>query len=61
MLIILLSRKKLRQILNLVGSKLMIESQLLSISIIIDSVLKINPWTSKIKDLNGFKNNRKFL
>ena len=28
---------------------------------IIDSVLKTNPWTYKIKDLNEQKNNRKFL
>ena len=28
---------------------------------IIDSVLKTNPWTYKIKDINGKKNNRKFL
>ena len=28
---------------------------------IIDSVLKINPWTYKIKDLNEEKNNRKLL
>ena len=28
--------------------------------IFIDSVLKTNPWTYKIKDLNGEKNNRKF-
>ena len=27
----------------------------------IDSVLKANPWTSKIKYLNGGKNNRKLL
>ena len=28
---------------------------------IIDSVLKTNPWSYEIKDLNGEKNNRKFL
>ena len=28
---------------------------------IIDSVLKTNPWTYKIKDLKGQKSNRKFL
>ena len=28
---------------------------------IIDSVLKNNPWSYEIKDLNGEKNNRKFL
>ena len=28
---------------------------------IINSVLKTNPWTYKIKDLNNEKNNRKFL
>ena len=29
--------------------------------VIIDFVLKTNPWTYKIRDLNGEKNNRKFL
>ena len=28
---------------------------------IIDSVLKTNPWSYEIKDLNEEKNNRKFL
>ena len=28
---------------------------------IIDSVLRTNTWTCKIKDLNGEKNNRKFF
>ena len=26
-----------------------------------DSVLKTSPWSSKIKDINGKKNNRKFF
>ena len=68
--VVLLWLKKLRQILEVLSLKLMIESELLSIKIgkcytenwsreifIIDSVLKTNPYplTYKIKDLNGEK------
>ena len=67
MLIILLGLKNLRQILKHQSLKIMIGSELQSIRIflvkrkgkreifIIDSVLKTNPWTYKIKDLNGKK------
>ena len=52
--------KKLRQILNLISLKLMRESELLIKIIflevfIIDSLLKTNTWTYKIKDLIGEK------
>ena len=61
--------KKLRRIINLLSLKLMIESELLNITIfsvkvtynwsreifIIDSVLKTNPWTYEIKNLNREK------
>ena len=67
--IILLCLKKLRQILNHVNLNLMIESKLLAEEyfgkgysdnwwkeiFVIDSVLQINPWPYKIKDLNEEK------
>ena len=67
MLIILLLLKTLRPILKLQSLKLTIELELLSARIflvkviqeigqlVIDSVLKTNPWTYKFKDLNGEK------
>ena len=67
MLIILLCLKKLSQVINLLSLKSVTESGLQNIYFfrkgyneswskeifIIDSVLKTNPWTYKIKDLNG--------
>ena len=58
--------KKLRQILNLLSLKLMIQSKLLRIRkgytenwsreiFLINSVLKTNPWICKMKDLNRKK------
>ena len=69
MLIILLWLKKLQHILKLLSLKLVIESELWSVRIFlvkatlkigqeknfINSVLKTNTWTYKIKDLNRLK------
>ena len=72
MLIILLSLKKLKQIVKLttklellfkyknIFSKGYTENWPREI-FIINSVLKTNPWTYKIKDLNRKKNNDKFF
>ena len=54
----LLWLKKLKAIPKLLNLKWMIESKAI---FLIDSVLKTNPWTFKLKDLNGVKNYSKSL
>ena len=52
MLIFLLWLEKLNQVTRPLNLKLVLESRLLNIRIfVIDSMLKTNPWTNKIKDL----------
>ena len=52
MLIFLLWLEKLNQVTRPLNLKLVVESRLLNIRIfVIDSMLKTNPWTNKIKDL----------
>ena len=68
MLNIMIWMKTLRQFLKLLTLKLLIEKEFLSLTMfltkttlkkwlqeifLIDIVLKTNPWTHKIKDLNG--------